>query len=132
MTQRPLWPEPDTQACGMPPSNGTIEREEAIARVEENADLLWRAAALAAVYVTAVTHDELTTDDVPLPGVTTHELRAWGAIMRQAQVAGWIVASDRHRLSSRAACHRRPKRVWLSRIYRADVAQTGEQLPRKE
>jgi hypothetical protein len=40
-----------------------------------------------------------------------------GAVMRQATKDGLVRPTDAWALSAWSQCHRRPKRVWESRIY---------------
>lgn len=100
--------------------------DEAIARAHDNADPRWTERALDAIWDLAVDNATLTTDDVwaALAHVDTqtHEPRAMGAVMRVAAGKGWVYASDDYRKSERAACHARPLRVWVSRIYHARTA----------
>jgi len=98
---------------------GEVLRDDAIARVDEHAALSWKDRALAAVWQCAVRHELFTTDDVwaAIPGdATTHEPRAIGAIMRNAAARRWIVTTSLTRMSERPECHRRPVRVWRSRV----------------
>lgn len=102
----------------MTPHQGELYRDEAIARVERHAAPDWKAEAWDAVQVVAARAEEFTTDEVWAElaqrrnGASTHEPRAMGAIMRNAEAAGLIEPTERWRLSDRAACHRRPMRVW--------------------
>lgn len=92
-------------------------RDEAVARVERNADDEWLEAALNAVAALGEGCAEFTTDDVWLLlgrwGVPEpHEARAMGAVMRRAARLGLAVKTDRVRNSVRAECHARPVAVW--------------------
>jgi hypothetical protein len=92
-------------------------RDEALARVEANADPEWKARTLDAIRWLCRTQREITTDDVWLylrqhDIAAPHEPRALGAVMNQARNRGWIAATDRVINSSRPECHRRPVRVW--------------------
>lgn len=104
-------------------SDGTAEREEAIARADEHADPDWKEIAYRAIVWLARVYSEFTTDDVWdamvrwYPQATTHEPRALGAIMRKAARNGVIEKTDRVRESIRPVCHRNPKAVWRSRVY---------------
>lgn len=94
-------------------------REEAIARVDRNADDDWMDAALQAVTDLANSRESFTTDDVWLlltnRGVEPpHEVRAMGAVMRRAARAGLVSKTDRVRNSVRVECHCRPVAVWAS------------------
>lgn len=93
-------------------------RDEAIARVGQNAQEAWRAAALDAVKQAARTHAEFTTDEVleimRAQPYATHEGRAWGAVMTQAARLGWIVKTGRVRKSAAVSRHYAEKAVWRS------------------
>jgi hypothetical protein len=96
-------------------------RDEAINRVDEHADPIWKRAALMAIRSIAVDQDELTTDDVwqwlyDMAIEAPHEPRALGAMMIQASREGLISATDRVRKSLRPVCHANPKRVWMSNV----------------
>jgi hypothetical protein len=92
-------------------------RDEAIAIVAIGKEE-FLAEALDAVRRVAERRVLFTTDDVKreLLDRGPDEQRVWGAIMMRAKRAGWIEATTEHRLSERVACHRRPLRVWRSRI----------------
>jgi hypothetical protein len=96
---------------------------EAVERVERNADERWKFAALTAVIYLSHRRAEFTTDDVAEflshTDVTTHEPRAMGAVMRRAARQGFIVATDRYRPSTRPQAHQNPKRVWRSLVIEA-------------
>lgn len=98
--------------------NGQQLNEEALARVEANADESWKQTASLVVYLVARQNEYLTSDDVwhGLEGATvsTHEPRAMGAILKRAAKDGIIAATDDWRVSSRPECHGRPVRVWRS------------------
>jgi hypothetical protein len=92
-------------------------RDEAIQRVDEHAAPAWKDVAYAAVAHLSSVLPEFTTDEVwyaiaNSDDVTTHELRAMGAVMRRAQRAGLIEPTDRYMASTRAVCHSAPKRIW--------------------
>ena len=46
------------------------------------------------------------------------EPRAMGAAMRRASSVGWCEPTDRTVQSVRPECHRRPVRIWRSRIFK--------------
>jgi hypothetical protein len=87
-------------------------RDEAVDRVERNADDGWNARALETVRRipsgTLFTSDDLWGDGLDEP----REPRALGAVMRAAQRGGLAVPTDSYRPSDRPVCHRNPKRVW--------------------
>jgi hypothetical protein len=102
---------------------GIKARDDAIARAGAHAEAQWRECCRAAIEFVAATHAEFTSDDVwdvlrkffdPVP--TTHEPRALGAIMRQAERDAICVPLSKWRLSKRPQCHRRPVRVWWSNL----------------
>jgi hypothetical protein len=90
-------------------------RDEAIARVGANADQLWASRAAAAVR-NAARWGTFTTDDVwatlEREGVTTHEPRALGAVMKQLERDGTIRPTGQWVQTRRASAHARPIRVW--------------------
>ena len=98
---------------------GRLLRERAIEVVEQNADEEFRHGAIELLYSLSRSHRELTSDDLwgqlHLHGIPRpREPRAMGAIMREGVRRGWIQPTDKHILSKRPACHRRPLRVWRS------------------
>jgi hypothetical protein len=99
-------------------AEGERRRDDAIDRVDENAQKDWKDAARVAVAALASLKDTFTTDDVwkllETQGYQTHEPRALGAVMRRAARNGLIESTDRTRLSERPECHRRPVRIWRS------------------
>lgn len=103
---------------------GTVARDAAIDRVEDNADTGWLEGAMIAVREVARRMPEFTTDHVWLSlsrsggGAISIEPRAMGAVMRAAASDGVVEPVDRWELSQRPACHRRPVRVWRSLICR--------------
>ena len=101
-------------------TQGDLFRDEAIDRVEENADREWRKLALATIEDSAWIFRTITTDDIwtilDRSIYSTHDNRAMGAVMRKAQTNGWIEPTDRVVKSTRAVCHSRPIRVWRSRL----------------
>jgi hypothetical protein len=103
--------------------SGKAARDEAIARVERNADTGFYQDAIDAVNLAALAYPEFTTEEVvrlladrPAP----HEPRVFGAVMRRAAEAGWITPTDRWALSTFRRSHSRPKRIWSSLIYQPD------------
>lgn len=87
----------------------------AIQQVDDHADGAWRKAAFEAVRTLAETGQPFTTDDAQagMPDdVTTHEPRAWGAIMRIMARQGVIEATSQYVNSEQVSCHGRPKRLW--------------------
>lgn len=91
-------------------------REEAIDRVERNADSEWRDRALRALgEMGAGRHDrEFICDDLRdfMEGDEPREPRAYGAIMRRARYLGVCEPLNYWRVSARVSNHKRPERVW--------------------
>lgn len=102
---------------------GTLLANEAIERVERNADSEWKDGAYLACCLVAESLIEFTTDDVweymerLFPNAQTHEPRAMGAIMRKAARDGKIVPTGEYAKSSRSECHSRPVMIWESLIF---------------
>lgn len=102
-------------------SSAEIARDEALDRVEKGASEDVKAAVLEAVEHCARLQVYFTTDDVWQRIVNTDgpfpsEKRVMGAVMRSAVRAGLCEPTEKFELSKRAACHRRPVRVWRSLI----------------
>ena len=110
----------------MDTSIAELAKDEAIDRVERNADSEWKSGAYLACCLAAESLIEFTTDDVwaymetLFPSLSTHEPRAMGAIMRRAARDGKVCATGEYTLSKRAECHRRPVMLWESLIYEGD------------
>lgn len=91
---------------------------EAIDRVEHNANEQWMKTALNVVEMLSMQLYGFTTDDVwewmndLYPNSTTHEPRAMGAVMRRAAQHKLCAPTDRYIKSVRTSCHQRPIRVW--------------------
>jgi len=104
----------------------TQARDEAIDRVERNADPDWAEAAYLACRLVAEDQQFFTTDNVwqkisiLFPQFKTHEPRAMGAVMRKAAKDGAIVPTDEYVRSDRPECHRRPMMRWESLIFESD------------
>jgi hypothetical protein len=95
--------------------------DEALNRVDANADEEWKTTALRAVGWLSMTQDRFTTDDVWAVLVdreeATHEPRALGPIMLRARKLGYIAGTNDYVLSMRPECHRNPKKVWRSLLF---------------
>jgi hypothetical protein len=97
-------------------------RDNAIDRAEEHADVAWRQAAydsgrrLAAIRATLISEDIFAS--MAGTGLATHEPRAMGAIMRRLHKDGLIEPTDRFVTSPSPVGHKRPSRVWRSRVCR--------------
>jgi len=123
-------PEDYKQGNFLNPEEGARQRDHAIALVEQHASEDWMNSAARAIKVIAKGRDKFTTDAVwalldawgTLP---PHEGRAMGAAMRAAVRDGICWATEEHRLSARPACHRRPVRVWQSRLRGATGGTNG-------
>ncbi len=79
----------------------------------------WQAEAAAVIRGLAFGQAEFTSDDVwrLLGRDPSIEGRALGAALRSASGAQLIEATDRTVRSVRVACHRRPLRVWRSKVF---------------
>jgi len=97
-------------------------RDDALERVERNADKAWKLRTMVVVMRLATDRETLTTDDVwerlQQHEERTHEPRALGAVMRTAAKRGYIRPTDDYTTSVRKECHARPVRVWQSLIHR--------------
>jgi hypothetical protein len=94
-------------------------RDEAIGRVERNAAAGFNDAALEAVRQVAKLFAEFTTDEAIAAlgkSASTHDGRAWGAVMVRAQKQGLIAPTDRFRNTNRVSRHHAPIRIWKSLI----------------
>ena len=106
---------------GTDPADDAREaRENAIDRVERNADQEWFDQAVLAIHRVARVQSVLTSLDAQrvFPD-TPREPRAWGAAFRHARAAGWIEPTGRYVTTKRVKSHCRPVREWASRIYGA-------------
>ncbi len=87
---------------------------DALRRVEENADADWKDAAAVALQQMAATGRQFTSDDVreAIPaGITTHEMRALGPVMKAGLRDGLITAVG-WTTAGRSAAHGRPRRLY--------------------
>ncbi len=104
---------------------GQLALDDALDRVERNADEQWLVAADYAVAKVALRKAQLTADDVwdvlDRMDVATHEGRALGTVMRRAVKDGIIEATDSFVKSRRPSRHKGPVAVWKSRIYWEDA-----------
>jgi hypothetical protein len=95
-------------------------KEEAIDRVERNANPDWKEAALKSVqhrarHCASVTANDVFADLEQL-GLHTHENRALGAVFQKAARNGWIAKTDRTVPSTRKTRHSGDVRVWASQL----------------
>jgi hypothetical protein len=96
---------------------------EGIGRAIGAADEEWKAAAIQAVYDVCWNMKVFNADDVfailDAAAVSTHENRAFGAIMRHAQREGWcrkVTVMPEFTKSRRPLLHRTPLQNWESLI----------------
>ena len=106
-------------------------REDGIGRVEAHADALWSDMALQAARATALRFESFIVDavwDLLPKSAGTDDLRAMGAVMKQAQRLGYISPTDRLVLSNRVSAHRNPRRVWRSLIFGGGEAERAVRI----
>jgi len=95
-------------------------RDEAIAAVESHS-VVWRTEAERALRAAAAAYWNLTSDDVwallRVEGISAPpEPRAMGPVMMAGVRKGWIEPTDQVRTGSHSPNHKRPQRVYRSRI----------------
>lgn len=91
--------------------------EDALRRVEENADADWKLRALQAIRKVAEQQPYLVVDDTWKFVEAPREKRAMGAMMQRARKEGWIAPTSEYRPSTNIAAHLGPRRLWKSLIY---------------
>lgn len=98
---------------------GRAARDEAIKRVDMNADPAWKHRAQVGLRDLCLEREEFTTDDLWVRlGWMPHEPRAIGPIMLHAARTGWIEKIEgRYREAHRGVNHARPQQVWRSLLY---------------
>lgn len=97
---------------------GRDAKQEAIERVDRNADKTWKDEAYRLIIDVARKNREFTTDDVWSAGLpNTHENRALGAVMMRVAKEGLIERAGHWKKATRVAAHDRPMAVWTSRIF---------------
>ena len=98
-----------------------IAKQDALSRVEQNADLDWKQTALEVVKQCALRSPQLTADDIwsELANIAigTHENRALGPVMNAAQRAGYITPTNEFVKCKRVSRHHTDIRVWKSNLY---------------
>jgi hypothetical protein len=94
-----------------------LARDEALDRVEDNAEAGWLAAAEAAIAAYALDHETLSADELWPALPDCHEPRVLGAAMRRARKAGVIEPTPYFRCCSRQSRNAAPVRIWRSLIY---------------
>jgi hypothetical protein len=120
---------------------GAELRESGIDRAEAHARAVWLASASLAVRAVASMRATFTTDHVwahlfavgeqgPNGEETNRpaEPRAMGAVMRTAAREEVCMRTDLTVCSVRASCHRRPLRLWKSKIHKV-IGSTGGAKP---
>lgn len=101
------------------------ERDEAVRRVQDAAELSWLARAQEAISECAASMETFTVDDVQARMVGTpppREGRAMGAAMVWARRNGLIEATGDYRPSVQPQCHANPRQVWRSKVYGKKIA----------
>ena len=109
-TSRPA-PPADTSTESATPDGAQL-RDEAVARVERNADQRWIEMAQMIVRRLSARSGRFTTDDIWVRVGTPREPRAMGAVMTWARRQKIAEPTDTFTPSSRPECHRRPIRIW--------------------
>jgi hypothetical protein len=104
------------------PVGGEAAKLDGMRRARRNADPEWWAYMLERVTEVARHKPFLFTDDIERlrmtrQGPSTHENRALGPLMREAQKNGVCEPTDYWVPSSQRVNHRRHMRVWFSLIY---------------
>ena len=89
-------------------------RDEAIDRVETHANREWKEVAYLTAIEVGKRQGTFTSEDVwdAISGVTTHEPRAMGAVMRRLRKENIIMPTDTFVISTSPLGHGRPSRVW--------------------
>lgn len=97
-------------------------RDLGISRADAAAHEYWKECAFCAVMWVATEMEEYTTDHIhqklydEYRDAETPELRALGAVMREAAKLGIHELTERRWKSERAIAHRNPKSVWHSLV----------------
>jgi hypothetical protein len=107
-------------------------RDEAIDRVEANANSEWNHVAYVTAMRLASITEVFTSNDVwdALTHVTTHEPRAMGAVMRRLRKENIIEPTSQFITSTSPVAHGRPTRVWRSLICgEAPALETHDRRP---
>ena len=98
-------------------------RDEAIRRVNANAEPDWKTLAVEIGHELARSRFNFTSEDISdrIPAhITTHEPRAMGAVMTRLRKAKVISPTDEFVMARSRVGHGRPSRVWESLIYRIE------------
>jgi len=120
---------------------GAKRRESAIDEAEAHAQAVWLASASLAVRAVASMRAKFTTDHVWAhlfavgeQGKNGEEMnrprepRAMGAVMRTASREQVCERTDTTVCSVRASCHRRPLRIWKSKIHKPTFGSSMESI----
>lgn len=103
----------------------TIDRDVSIKKVMANANEAWKKHAIRVLNGIAYRSIELTSNDVEKAmegsGLSTHDKRAMGGVMRYGEKMGWIAhfKPRKFKTSTSRKSHRCPREVWRSLLYRA-------------
>ncbi len=106
-----------------------LGKDVGMALVEQNASSLFMKVAEQAIRDAALRNPEVTINDIwpalEQQGVSTHENRAAGPVMRRCAKNGWIAKTDRTIRSVRSTRHKGDVRVWQSLLYKKNEAGEG-------
>lgn len=97
-------------------SRSAIVTEKAIEKAERGMESDWAERAAQAVEEVAKTHALFTADDIWAFIEHPREPSALGVVLRRAAKDGICQCTDMYRQSVRPSAHKRPLRVWESRI----------------
>ena len=96
-------------------------KARAITLAWEGADEQWKERALSLLRTIAERQPFLASDDLWAEGLEQpREPRALGPCMLLAQREGWLQPTQRHRMSGKRTCHKRPVRVWRSMVWEGE------------
>ena len=103
------------------------ERDAAVDQVEQNANSEWKEVAYLTAIEVGKRQGTFTSEDVwdAISGVTTHEPRAMGAVMRRLRKENVIMPTDTFVISTSPLGHGRPSRVWRF-LLDGDIPSIGE------
>ena len=103
-----------------------IKKEEAMDRVDKNANQDFRRVAFKSLINHARHKEFITANDVwdglDLLGIETHDNRALGPIFLKAAREGWIEKTNQTMQSSRSSRHAGDVRVWRSLLFNPAIA----------
>jgi len=99
------------------PAASKAARDEAILRVDANADEEWKIAATQALYRVALEQSTLISNDLWRYVSKPREPRALGPLMQRGVSQGWIVATPDFKPCPSVTRHAAPARIWRSRIW---------------